>query len=163
MGAVPAGHRTDSLSSAVNNRNSLEEFNQRYEAVMKYYGAKPQHANPVSPNENGDAEQSRPWFKKVVEPALLLRGSRDLTKEAEYAQFLKNLMARRSAGRRQHLAEELAVMRELPARRMESAQRERVKVDSGSPIHVDRNGYSVNNRLIGEKVEARLYLDHIEV
>ena len=61
------------------------------------------------------------------------------------------------------LAEELKVMRELPARRMESAKRERVKVDSGSLIHVDRNAYSVNSRLIGEKVETRLYLDHIEV
>jgi hypothetical protein len=61
------------------------------------------------------------------------------------------------------LAEEIAVMRELPARRMESAKRERVKVDSGSLIHVERNSYSVNSRLIGAQVEARLYLDHVEV
>lgn len=54
-------------------------------------------------------------------------------------------------------------MRELPERRMESAKRERVTVDSGSLIHVDRNAYSVNSRLIGEKVEARVYLDRIEV
>jgi Mu transposase-like protein len=54
-------------------------------------------------------------------------------------------------------------MGELPARRMESARRERVKVDSGSLIHVERNAYSVNSRLIGEKVEARVYLDHVEV
>jgi hypothetical protein len=54
-------------------------------------------------------------------------------------------------------------MRELPARRMESAKRERVRVDSGSLIHVERNSYSVNSRLIGERVEARLYLDHVEV
>ena len=46
---------------------------------------------------------------------------------------------------------------------MESAKRERVKVDSGSLIHVERNAYSVNSRLIGERVEARLYLDHVEV
>jgi hypothetical protein len=32
----------------------------------------------------------------------------------------------------QWLAEEMAVMRELPERRMESAKRERVKVDSGT-------------------------------
>jgi hypothetical protein len=32
----------------------------------------------------------------------------------------------------QDIAEEMAVMRELPERRMESAKRERVKVDSGS-------------------------------
>jgi len=36
LGAVPAEHRTDSLSSAVNNMNNLEEFNRRYEGLMKY-------------------------------------------------------------------------------------------------------------------------------
>ena len=163
LGALPAEHRTDSLSSAVNNMSNLEEFNQRYEAVMKYYGVKPQHTNPASPNENGDAEQSHHRFKRAVDQALLLRGSRDFASIAEYAQFLKDLFAQRNAGRRQRLAEELAVMRELPARRMESARRERVKVDSGSLIHVERNAYSVNSRLIGEKVEARVYLDHVEV
>ena len=93
----------------------------------------------------------------------MLRGSRDFASVEEYAQFLKNLLGQRNAGRRQRLTEELAGMRELPARRMESAKRERVRVDSGSLIHVDRNAYSVNSRLIGELVEARLYLDHIEV
>jgi len=73
------------------------------------------------------------------------------------------LFVQRNAGRRARLAEEMAVMRELPARRMESAKRERVKVDSGSLIHVERNSYSVNSRLIGAQVEARLYLDHVEV
>ena len=163
LGAVPVRHRTDSLSSAVNNMSNLEEFNRRYEAVMKYYGVTPEHTNPASGNENGDVEQSHHRFKKAVDQALMLRGSRDFGSVEEYAQFLKDLMALRNAGRRQRLAEELKVMRELPARRMESAKRERVKVDSGSLIHVDRNAYSVNSRMIGEKVEARLYLDRIEV
>src|SRR5213079_1906238 len=101
--------------------------------------------------------------KRAVEQALLLRGSRDFGSLAEYAQFLKDLFAQRNAGRRARLSEEMAVMRELPARRMESAKRERVKVDSGSLIHVERNAYSVNSRLIGAQVEARLYLDHVEV
>src|ERR1019366_3356634 len=57
----------------------------------------------------------------------------------------------------------LAVMRELPERRMESAKREQVKVDSGSLIYADRNVYSVPSRLIGEQVEARLFMDHVEV
>ena len=81
----------------------------------------------------------------------------------EYAQFLKDLFAQRKAGRRARLAEEMAVMGELPARRMESAKREQVKVDSGSLIHVERNSYSVNSRLIGAGVEARVYLDPVEV
>jgi hypothetical protein len=163
LGAVAAEHRTDSLSSAVNNMSNLEEFNRRYEGVMRDYGVKPQHTNPASPNENGDAEQSHHRFKRAVEQALLLRGSRDFGSLAEYGQFLKDLFAQRNAGRRARLAEEIAVMRELPVRRMESAKRERVKVDSGSLIHVERNSYSVNSRLIGAQVEARLYLDHVEV
>jgi hypothetical protein len=163
LGAVAAEHRTDSLSSAVNNMSNQEEFTQRYESVMRYYGVKPQHTNPASPNENGDVEQSHHRFKRAVEQSLLLRGSRDFGRLDEYAQFLKDLFAQRNAGRRTRLAEELAVMGELPARRMESAKRERVTVDSGSLIHVDRNAYSVNSRLIGVRVEARLYLDHVEV
>jgi len=35
-------------------------------------------------------------------------------------------------------------------------------VDSGSLIYADRNAYSSAKRLIGEQVEARLYLDHVE-
>jgi hypothetical protein len=163
LGAVPAAHRTDSLSSAVNNMSNLEEFNRRYEGLMKFYGVKPQHTNAASPHENGDAEQSHHRFKRAVGQALLLRGSRDFADLTEYSRFLKELFTQRNAGRRQRLTEELAVMRELPARRMESARRERVKVDSGSLIHLERNAYSVNSRLIGEKVEARVYLDHIEV
>src|SRR5215831_18624765 len=163
LGAIPVEHRTDSLSSAVNNMSNLEEFNRRYEAVMDYYEVKPEHTNPASGNENGDVEQSHYRFKRAVDQALMLRGSRDFASVEEYAQFLKNLLGQRNAGRRQRLTEELAGMRELPARRMESAKRERVRVDSGSLIHVDRNAYSVNSRLIGELVEARQYLDHIEV
>ena len=116
-----------------------------------------------SPRTDGDAEQSHHRFKRAVEQALLLRGSREFGSLAEYAQFLKDLFGRRNAGRRARLAEEMTVMRELPVRRMESAKRERVKVDSGSLIHVERNAYSVNSRLIGARVEARSYLDHVEV
>src|SRR6202049_4948662 len=163
LGAVAAEHRTDSLSSAVNNMSNLEEFNRRYQGVMTYYGVKPQHTNPASPNENGDSEQSHHRFKRAVEQALLLRGSRDFGNLTEYTQFLKDVFAQRNAGRRARLSEEIAVMRELPARRMEAAKRERVKVDSGSLIHVERNSYSVSSRLIGAQVEARLYLDHVEV
>jgi hypothetical protein len=57
----------------------------------------------------------------------------------------------------------MAVMKELPERRMESARREQVKVDSGSLIYVDRNVYSVPSRLIGEQVEARLHVDQVEI
>jgi len=46
---------------------------------------------------------------------------------------------------------------------LESSKRVKVKVDSGSMIYPDRNAYSVNSRLIGEQVEARLNADTVEV
>ena len=55
------------------------------------------------------------------------------------------------------------VLRRLPDRRRESYKRLSVRVDAGSLIHVDRNTYSVPSRLIGEKVEVRLYVEHVEV
>ncbi|PYX55347.1 MAG: IS21 family transposase, partial [Acidobacteria bacterium] len=64
-----------------------------------------------------------------------------------YQEFVKGLLARLNAGRKARLAEEMAVMKELPERRLESCQRERVKVDSGSLIYADRNVYSVQCRL----------------
>jgi hypothetical protein len=46
---------------------------------------------------------------------------------------------------------------------LEAVKRLAARVDCGSLIHVDRNAYSVNSRLIGQKVEVRLYVGHLEV
>ena len=108
-------------------------------------------------------EQRHHRFKRAVAQELMLRGSLDFASVDEYRGFLAALFERLNAGRRQRLAEEMAVMKELPERRIESAKRERVKVDSGSLIYVDRNAYSVPSRLIGEPVEVRLLMDHVEV
>jgi len=69
----------------------------------------------------------------------------------------------RNAGRRKRLDEELPRLRRLPERRRESYKRLWVRVDRGSLIHADRNTYTVPSRLIGEKVEVRLYVEHVEV
>jgi hypothetical protein len=163
LGKVPERHRTDRLSTAVNNTTRPAEFTDRYEGLLRYYGLEGEKIQAGHGNENGDVEQRHHRFKRAVEQELLLRGSRDFAGVAAYRGFLQVLFVRLNAGRSQRLAEEMAVMRELPARRMESAKRERVRVDSGSLIHVERNSYSVNSRLIGAQVEARSYLDHVEV
>ena len=54
-------------------------------------------------------------------------------------------------------------LRPLPERRLDTAKRVRSRVNSGSLIVVERNSYSVNSRLIGEIVEARVFADHLEV
>ncbi|MFP5209397.1 MAG: IS21 family transposase [Acidobacteriota bacterium] len=163
LGRVPERHRTDRLSTAVNNTIRPAEFTDRYEGLMRYYGLAGEKIQAGHGNENGDVEQRHHRFKRAVEQELLLRGSRDFVSGDEYRRFLQALFFRLNAGRRQRLAEEMAAMRELPERRMESAKRERVKVDSGSLIYADRNVYSVPSRLIGEVVEVRLTMDTVEV
>lgn len=54
-------------------------------------------------------------------------------------------------------------MRRLPARRLEDFSRESVKVSRNSVIRVRHNTYSVDSRLIGERVEVRVYADQLEV
>jgi hypothetical protein len=163
LGRVPQRHRTDRLSTAVNNATNPAEFTERYAGLLRYYGLEGERTQAGHGNENGDVEQRHYRFKRAVHQELLLRGSRDFDSVEQYQRFLQALFVRLNAGRRQRLAEEMAVMRELPERHLESCQRERVKVDSGSLIYVDRNVYSVPSRLIGEQVEARLYLDQVEV
>jgi len=139
------------------------EFTDRYQGLMRSYGLESEKTQAGHGNENGDVEQRHHRFKRAVAQELMLRGSVDFASVDEYRRFLAAMFERLNAGRRQRLAEEMAVMRELPERRMESARREQVKVDFGSLIYVDRNAYSVPSRLIGEQVEARLYMDHVEV
>lgn len=163
LSGVPAAHRTDSLSAAVNNMSDLDEFTARYQGLLDYYGMAGQKTHGGRANENGDVEQRHHRFKRAMDQALMLRGSRDFANQEEYRLFVKTLLAQLNAGRRERLAEEIAVLRPLPERRTGSYKRELVRVDSGSLIHVDRSAYSVPSRLIGSRVEARLYMDQIEV
>jgi hypothetical protein len=163
LGGVPQRHRTDRMSLAVNNGSDMKEFTERYTGLLGYYGMEMEKIQPREANENGDVEQSHRRFKEAVEQTLLLRGSRDFESREAYGRFLEELVAARNAGRRKRLDEELPRLRRLPERRRESYKRLSVRVDTGSLIHADHNVYSVPSRLIGEKVEVRLYVEHVEV
>jgi hypothetical protein len=151
------------MSTAVNNMSDEREFTARYDALLRHYRLEGRKIQTGKANENGDVEQRHYRLKKAVEQALLLRDSRDFATVAQYETFLRALLAQLNAGRRQRLAEEMQYLRALPDRRLESAKRERVKVDSGSLVYVDRNTYSVHSRLIGEQVEARIQAERIEI
>jgi hypothetical protein len=163
LGGVPLQHQTDRMSTAVNNMSDEKEFTGRYEGLLRHYRLEGRKIQTGKANENGDIEQRHYRLKKAVEQALFLRDSRGFASVAQYETFLRTLLAQLNAGRRQRLAEEMQYLQPLPARRLETAKRERVKVDSGSLVYVDRNAYSVPSRLIGERVEARIEADHIEI
>ena len=163
LGGVPQRHRSDSLSAAVNNLSVQREFQARYRGLLEHYGLSGERINVRQPHENGDSESSHGHFKTAVDQALHLRGSRDFSSREEYLRFLQEVVATRNAGRRERHAEELAVLRALPPQRQESCLRLRVRVDTGSLIHIHRNTYSVHSRLIGLEVEAWLHADRVEV
>jgi hypothetical protein len=163
LGGTPQRHRSDRMSTAVNNLSDKKEFTARYRSLMDHYELKIEKINARQAHENGDVEQSHHRFKEALDQALLLRGSRDFTDRAAYARFLQEILDQRNAGRHTGFAEERAVLRPLPPARLESYKRARVRVGSGSIIRVDRNVYSVDSRLIGERVDVRLYAEELEV
>jgi hypothetical protein len=163
LGGVPQRHRTDRLGAAVANGSDMKEFTLRYQGLLEHYDLQPEKTNPNSGHENGDVEQRHHRFKRAVDQALMLRGGRDFADLPAYQQFLKALTQQLNRGRRARFAEELKVIRGLPPTRLEAVKRLLARVDCGSLIHVDRNAYSVTSRLIGQKVEVRLYVGHLEV
>ena len=163
LGGVPLLHRTDRMTAAVNNLTELADFQKSYEALLRHYGMEGRKIQAGQANENGDIEQRHHRIKRALDQALMLRGSRDFVNIDEYQAFLAKLFDQLNSGRKEKLAHEMEVLRPLPVRRFDSVRRVRVRVNSGSLIAVERNSYSVNSRLIGELVEARVFPERIEV
>jgi len=163
LGAAPERHRTDRMTLAVHADGQADQFTERYQALMGHYGLRAEVTNAGSGHENGDCGRGHRRFKENVEQALLLRGSRDFASRPEYESFLDEVMQRRNGQRQAAFALEAARLRTLPARRLETQERWRVRVQRGSTIQVRHNTYSVPARLIGESVEVRIAVEEIEV
>lgn len=163
LGGVPRQHRSDRMSAAVNNHCEPEAFTQKYQALLDHYGLEGQKIQAGKANENGDVEQRHHRFKRAVEQELLLRGSREFFSREQYECFLQDLMRRLNAGRKSRFEEECRLLRALPQRRLDDCRRVEATVARSSTVRVLRNTYSVHSRLIGEKVQARVYAAHIEI
>ena len=157
LGGVPELHRTDQLSAAVKRPDNPEEFTQRYRALLEHYGLQGHKTQGESPNENGDVEQRHYRLKRALAQSLMLRGSCDFSSRQEYGVFLRKLFAQLNSGRRDRFEEEVKVLRRLPPRRYDTCKRLWVRVGPSSTIRANHNVYSVDSRLIGEKIEVRLY------
>lgn len=163
LGAVPIEHRTDNLSAAIIRVGKRDELTAPYRGLLAHYGLRASHNSPGRAHENGDVEQSHHRFKRAVNQALMMRGRRDFATREEYAEFLRQLLQRRNSLRRERLATELAVLRPLPARRLEDYSVEVVKVTRNSTVTVRHNLYSVPSQLIGQRVEVRVFAEQLQV
>lgn len=163
LGGVPQRHRTDRMTLAVHQDGNPEKYTARYMALMRHHDITPERTNVNSGNENGDIEQRHRRFKNAVDQELMLRGSRDFESREEYERFLKGLIRRLNAGRQERLNEELKVLRPLPQRRLSDCATLEATVSSSSTITVHNNVYSVHSRLIGERVQVRMFVDRLEI
>lgn len=165
LGGVPHSHQSDCLSSAVQKvaEEKSQPWTARYRSLLRHYGLEGKTIQTGKANENGDIEQRHHRFKRALDQALMLRGSRDFCSRKDYETFLRNLLSQLNAGRSVRLQEELSCLRSLPKNRLDDCKRIQLKVGPSSTIHVLHNTYSVSSRLIGERIEVRVYAQHLEV
>ncbi len=163
LGGVPEKHRIDRMSAAVNKPGNFEVFTQRYEALIKHYNIEGQRIQTGKPNENGDIEQRHNRLKNAMKQSLILRCSRDFSSRVEYEIFLRKILKEVNDGRMEKLSEEIPLLKSLPNKLFPECKRQKIKVKKNSTIRVSHNLYSVDSRLIGETIEARVYAENIEI
>jgi len=157
LGAIPEEHRTDNLTAAVSSHGSRPVFTERWQGVMDHYGVRPSTNNAGVSHENGSVEKSHHLLKSELDQALRLRKSREFASVSQYESFLRRILDKRNRGRKARLAEEMAVMGELPARAWNEAVEERVVVNAFSLVTIAKALYTVPSRLIGQELRALVY------
>jgi len=157
LGAVPPTLQTDHSSTATHQlkRGAAERgFNTEYLALCAHLGIKPTTINKACPNENGDVESSHGHLKRRLKAHLILRCSSAFPDEAAWAVFVAGVCMGANALRAAKVAQELPLLRALPATRYPAAETMSVRVSCYATIRVKHCAYSVPARLIGAIVEV---------
>ena len=164
LGGAPHEHRSDSLSAAFRNldRDATEDQTKRYEALCSHYRMTPTRNNTGVAHENGSIEASHGHLRAALEQALLLRGSVDFAELSLYRRFVAEVVGRANAERRRELESERPALKSLPPRRTADFEEELVYVTRNGGFLARRVFYTVPSRLIGHRLQARIYDDRIE-
>ena len=165
LGGAPRGHRSDSLSAAFRNlkRQARDDLTDRYEALCAHYGMQPSRNNPGIAHENGAIEGPHGHFKRALEDALLMRGSRNFEDLVSYRGFIDEIVSRINARNSRRIEVERAVLQPLPKRRTSDFEEVPVNVTSSGGFTLRKVFYTVPSRLIGHRLRLRLYDDRLEL
>lgn len=161
-GGAPQEHRSDSLSAAFKNLATEEDFTLRYTALLAHYGMAGTRNNRGLGHENGSVESAHRYLKEAIEQALLLRGHRDFVDRAAYEDFVREAVLRRN---RRHAAAfrlERQHLRDLPVRRSGDFVEAEARVTRCGTFTVRAILYSAPSRLIGHRLQIRLYSDRLD-
>ena len=158
LGKVPKLLQIDNSSAATHqiSGEGKRDFNPEFLSLAEHYGLAVRTIHVGCPNENGDVEAHNGHLKRRLEQHLLLRGYRDFASEAAYDQFLAEVLTKANGPRTTKVAEELAVMRELPPTRLCEYDEVECRVCSHSTIRVKRVAYSVPAKFISRRLRARV-------
>ena len=164
LGRHPEWSQTDNSTAATHKLSpGKRDFNDDYAALVRHLGMKPRTIAVGQKEQNGDVEAPNGAFKRRLEQALLMRGSRDFESVEVYEKFVQSVASKANASRHLKLTEELAVMSKLDVSRLVEFKEFGLPVSSGSTLRVLFNTYSVPSRLIGEQVKVRVYEREVEV
>jgi hypothetical protein len=164
LGRVAEFHQTDNSTAATHDLSTGKRgFNSDYKVLIEHLGMKPRTTQVGEKEQNGDVEALNGALKRRIEQHLLLRGSRDFASVREYESFLETIVEKANRSRQKRVNEELDAMRPLRCERLPEWTSEQVTVSEWGTIRVKRNTYSVPSRLVGRRVEARVFDDRLEV
>ena len=160
-GGVPLSHRTDSLSAAFKNHSEETLLTERYAKLCKHYGVSATRNNKGVAHENGAIESAHGHLKRQIDQQLMLRGSRDFNKLADYETFIHLIVAKINRQCKTRFEEEKPSLHPLPHRRTNNFSELHVKVSSSSTINVKRVLYTVPSRLIRTALLVHIYDDRL--
>jgi transposase InsO family protein len=164
LGGAPEEHRTDSLSAAFKNLTDIEkrDWTKRYAALCAHYGMRPSRNNPGESQENGSIESRHGSLKTALRQALLLRGANDFDDRVAYEAFVETIVQRMNNRVEKRLVVERATLRPLPARRTAEFDELPARVSKYGIFTVKSEQYSTSSRLIGHRLNVRMYAGRVE-
>jgi len=170
FGGVPSTIVPDNLKSAVTSSGVIPQVNKSYSDLAKHYNCIVQPARVYRPQDKSLAELGVLFVTRWITVALKRQRLFSLTEVNEaIMKLLKKLNDRpfkRLQGSRQSQFLELdkPQLQSLPNERFEHAEwvREQ-KVGRDYHIYVKQHAYSVPYQLVGERVEARVSANTVEI
>ncbi len=154
-GGCPVEHRTDSLSAARNNTQNV--WTDAYQDLCEHYNMTPTRNNLGQSHENGVVECANGSFKRRLAQHLLLRGHSDFDSIEAYQAFIDQIVGKLNQRSRSRFLEEQQTLQALPEYDAVDYTLLSIKVTRSATIEVRRVVYSVPSRLIGERLQVRLY------
>lgn len=165
LDGVPRIIRSDNLSAVTHElrKTGGRTLNRPYRQLLEHYGLSSTRTNPRKAHENGVVEQAHRRMKGLVRQALLLRGSSDFYSIGEYQELVLGIVDKKNRAAAARIEIERSHLRPLPPAPLPDYVTYPARVSKWSTIRVSNRTYTVPPRLIGQRVEARLFADHLDV